>query len=140
MVLLALAGLLAMHGITATTASAAVSCGQAPTPAVGDSGAHATSHASQHDHGPATRGSAPVDGPAIATVQGASLSGVLPGTDHAGMLCLAVLAVALLLGLRRTGWTRQPALSTLGSRPVLVARSPRAPPDDAQSVLCRWRT
>ena len=142
MVLLALAGLLAMHGITATTASAAAACGLAPIHAVGQVGGQSSAHDRAHDHGhvPGPAAADPAHGPAITTVQDAAVSGSPPTVDHAGMLCLAILAMVLLVGLRGTRRLSPIAPAVVGSRLALRTRSPRAPPDDRQSVLCRWRT
>ncbi len=124
--LLALTGLLAMHGITASSASAALPCGQAPA------------HSSQHGHVMAEASDS--HAPAIGDVNGASLAGTVSDSSHLGMLCLAVLVMALLIGLRRTTLRPSHSGDLAGDVSFASGSGSRAPPDDQQSRLCTWRT
>jgi len=109
-------GLLAMHGITASTATAAAPCGAAVP----------------HEHHPVP---APGDLP---TAQRAS--DVAPLSSHAGALCLAILVGGLVVGLlvRRTLRSRHARAS--GSTMSGPAMTSRPPPDTALSLLCVSRT
>lgn len=143
----ALLGLLAMHGITASTASAAAPCGQAPThaPASHSAMAHGgmahggMAHGGMHDDAPPSAAALAAT-PVVQGVQVASLLGTDPEPGHAGMLCLAILGMALLLVLRGTRWPGSGPQFDDGPAGRPGTRTSRAPPDDAQAVLCRWRT
>ena len=110
-------GLFAMHGLTATTASAAAHCGGIPT------------HSSAEHH--AEELGAP--GPLV--TMGVDAAGLDAG--HAGALCVAILLMGVVLALMaRNG--RRPAPLRIdrrdGPRP---SRGVRAPPDRAD--LSVWR-
>jgi len=110
--------LFAMHGLTASTASAATPCGEAPV--------HA--HAAAMPQAPADAAGRP-----------AMLNAPMADPTHGGMLCLALLvwATALLLVRgRRTGLA-----STLLRPPSLLVRSSmsRGPPGTDLDLLCVCR-
>lgn len=109
-------GLLAMHGITASTASAAAPCGAAVP----------------HEHHPVPASSD------LPTVQQAS--DVAPLSGHAGALCLAILVAGLVVGLlvRRTQRGRRAHAS--GPTAPARAMTSRPPPDTVLSLLCVSRT
>jgi hypothetical protein len=113
-------GLLAMHGITASTANAAAPCGAALP----------------HEHTVVATGDPLADG--LLTVQ--QVSDVQPLSGHAGALCLAILVGGLVVGLlvRRTPRGRHAAAR--GSTAPIVALAGRAPPDTALALLCVSRT
>lgn len=113
---LAIAGLAAMHGITASTASASCATVHAmPT----QPGQHA-------DHADAP---APPPGP--------SLASAVPDGMHPGLLCAAVLAAgALLLAARRLGLALEPVRIPVVAGEVR-ANGSRSPP--SPRLLGRWR-
>lgn len=109
-------GLLAMHGITASTASAAAPCGAAVP----------------HEHE-----AVPASGD-LPTAQQASDVESLAG--HAGALCLAILVGGLVVGalVRRSPIRTLSDAGALASPPL--AATGRAPPDTLRSLLCVSRT
>lgn len=110
-------GLFAMHGLTATTASAAAHCGGIPT------------HSSAEHH--AEELGAP--GPLV--TMGVDAAGLDAG--HAGALCVAILLMGVVLALMARNGRRPAPLridSRHGARP---SRGVRAPPDRAD--LSVWR-
>ena len=109
-------GLLAMHGITASTASAAAPCGAAVP----------------HEHH-----AVPASGD-LPTASQASDVGSL--AHHAGALCLAILVGGLVVGalVRCTPLRVLSDARAHAGTPVAVAG--RAPPDTLHSLLCVSRT
>lgn len=113
-------GLFAMHGLTATTASAAVHCGGMPTHA------HAQGEPAELTE---------LAGPATLTTMGVSTTGLDGG--HAGALCVATLLAGLVIAalIRRE---RRPApMQVRGADTSRPSRGVRAPPDRAD--LSVWR-
>jgi hypothetical protein len=115
LVLLVVSGLFVMHGITASTASAAAPCG-------------VTAPHDQH-------GLAAPSEPTGTVVAAPDLAG-----GHDGALCLAVLVGGLVVGLlaRRTAWDT--SRSYLRDGTSIPASSGRAPPGAGLSLLCVSRT
>ena len=109
-------GLLAMHGITASTASAAAPCGAAVP----------------HEHH-----AVPASGD-LPTAQQAS--DVAPLAGHAGALCLAILVGGLVVGLLVRRTVRGRCARAGGSTAPGPALASRPPPDTALSLLCVSRT
>ena len=110
-------GLFAMHGLTATTASAAAHCGGMP--------AHASA---AHDaHMP--------DVPGQLTTMGVSTAGLEAG--HAGALCVAILLMGVVLTLLARSGRRPQPLRIDSRHGVRPSRGVRAPPDRAD--LSVWR-
>lgn len=125
-------GLFAMHGLTATTASAAAHCGALPSHAA--TGHHEASAAASHDH--ATHDVAPLGlAKQSVTTMGVDLSGLEAG--HAGVLCVAILIAGLILAALMRA-ERNPVRVGIRSRDaVRPSRGVRAPPDRAE--LSVWR-
>lgn len=110
---LATVALLSMHGIAASSASAATPCGEVPG----------------HVHAMPTTGS---DGPVAQT------SGLDP--SHAGAVCLAILVGGIILALVGRTVRRQSSGARVGTQPLLAAVGVRGPPGPGLSLLCTWRT
>ncbi|MDP1877534.1 MAG: hypothetical protein Q8M17_08265 [Actinomycetota bacterium] len=115
LLLLAAAALFAMHGATASSASAAVPCGAVP------------GHVDTGVASPAALG-----GPALVAPTGAE--------GDAAMACIVMLAagLALVAGMRRVGRTDTPSEPSAG--PGLLASRGRSPPLPLRASLCVWRT
>ena len=109
-------GLLAMHGITTSTASAAAPCG--------------TAVAHEHHSLPAS-GDLPM-------AQQATDADPLAG--HTGALCLAILVGGLIVGLLLLRGTPRWHARMRGSAAAGVRRTSRPPPHTVLSLLCVSRT
>ncbi|MDO8309633.1 MAG: hypothetical protein Q7V58_14925 [Actinomycetota bacterium] len=116
LLLLAVAALFAMHGATASSASAAVPCGAVP-------GQVHTGVAS-----PAALGGPALDGPALVAPTGAE--------GDAAMACVVMLAagLALVAGMRRVDRTGTPSDPSAG--PGMSASRGRSPPVPLRASLC----
>lgn len=112
--LLIVSGLFAMHGITATTASAATPCGVA----------------APHDHHAAA--------PAADRQPSLAAAGLAGG--HEGALCLAVLVGGLLLGLLARHRAGRAAAAPARHAPLARTATGRAPPLSLPTLLCVSRT
>lgn len=120
----AVLGLLAMHGLTASTASAAADCGDMPV------ASHAVAH-HLHAGDPAMQHAAPIG---VATM-GVDLAG--SDSAHTGMLCAAILLMAIVLGLMIRNTRREQPIRVRERNAGRPTRSVRAPPD--HDDLSVWR-
>lgn len=109
-------GLLAMHGITASAASAAAPCGAAVP----------------HEHR-----AAPASGDLTTASQASDVESL---AGHAGAFCLAILVGGLVVGALVRCTPLRALFDTRAHAGPPLAVAGRAPPDTVRSLLCVSRT